>query len=234
MKPIERVKKDLSYSVRRYFVDEFFLRNIGIFQPGARILDMGGKKINKRGLFNIEQFDLKVEYANIAKETNPDYLCDIAAVPVADNSFDGVILSEVLEHVNEPKIVLQEAFRVLKPGGRTLICNPFTYHVHADPYDYGRYTDYFFRETLGKIGFKNIVIEKQGLFFSTLTNMLRLWAQELLLSGRPKSKVKRLLLRRTIFFMQRRAFAWDHSEGGRNSPIVSGYTTGYGIVCEKS
>jgi len=157
---IDKLLIDKSYSIRRAFVDDFFFQNINVFNEQASILDMGGKKENKRGAFNIENYNFNVKYANIDKSTKPDFLCDIKKIPVADNTFDGVILSEVIEHLSEPILVLEEAFRVLKKGGKLLIVTPFIYHVHADPYDYGRYTDYWYKEKLKTIGFEDIRIEK--------------------------------------------------------------------------
>jgi SAM-dependent methyltransferase len=45
-------------------------------------------------------------------------------LPFADASFSLVLLIAVLEHTSEPWRLLQEARRVLKPGGRTLIVVP--------------------------------------------------------------------------------------------------------------
>ena len=42
---------------------------------------------------------------------------DALALPFADGTFDGIIASEVLEHVSDDKQALDEVFRVLKPGG---------------------------------------------------------------------------------------------------------------------
>lgn len=50
-------------------------------------------------------------------------------LPVADNSMDAVISTQVLCSVNDPVRVLQEIQRVLKPGGRFL----FVEHVAAAP-----------------------------------------------------------------------------------------------------
>lgn len=49
---------------------------------------------------------------------------NIYRLPYADNSFDGVILSEILEHVDRDVDGLKEVYRVLKPGGVTAITVP--------------------------------------------------------------------------------------------------------------
>lgn len=49
---------------------------------------------------------------------------NIYALPYPDNTFDGVILSEVLEHVDHDVAALREAYRVLKPGGVVAITVP--------------------------------------------------------------------------------------------------------------
>lgn len=45
-------------------------------------------------------------------------------LPFADNSFDCVLLSEVIEHLEQPQISIREAVRVLGAGGRLLITTP--------------------------------------------------------------------------------------------------------------
>jgi SAM-dependent methyltransferase len=46
------------------------------------------------------------------------------SLPFADASFDCVLLSEVIEHLEAPEISIREAGRVLCPGGRLLITTP--------------------------------------------------------------------------------------------------------------
>jgi SAM-dependent methyltransferase len=229
---LARLNQDLSYSVRRYFVDKFYFEKIALFKAGQKILDMGGLKVRKRGLFNIEKYGLIVEYANLSEKSEPDYLCDVCSIPVKDESFNGVIISEVLEHVRDPKLVLLEAYRILKPDGKLLICVPFMLHVHADPNDYGRYTDQYFREILSELRFKNITITKQGYFFSVLTNMLKIWVYNLV-NQNNKFSIKLWLLKRLVSWLQRSTFKWEESEKYKNSPVFQGYTTGYGISCVK-
>ena len=46
------------------------------------------------------------------------------SLPIKNESFDCVLLSEVIEHLEAPEISIREARRVLRPGGRLLITTP--------------------------------------------------------------------------------------------------------------
>jgi uncharacterized protein YbaR (Trm112 family) len=71
-------------------------------------------------------------------------------LPFKKESFDVVWLCAVLEHIQNPFIVMDEVHRVLKPGGYVLISVPFIQYLHASPHDYFRYTKFGLRSLCRK------------------------------------------------------------------------------------
>jgi SAM-dependent methyltransferase len=144
---------------RRYYLDYY----LNLTNFSGKVLDVGGKKDNKRGEFrpqldNVESW----EYLNIDSDSKPDYLCSAEDIPVEDNTFDYIILTDVLEHLENPIDVLKECKRVLKANGTIVITMPFLNGVHADPYDFQRWTDIKHKRELELLKFENIDIKPMG------------------------------------------------------------------------
>lgn len=55
---------------------------------------------------------------------NVVFLGDLFRLPIKDNKFDVVILGEVIEHLEEPRVVLREIHRILKSSGYILLDTP--------------------------------------------------------------------------------------------------------------
>jgi SAM-dependent methyltransferase len=70
----------------------------------------------------------------------PSLYCDGTALPLPDQSVDAVMAHSVLEHVWDVKGMLDEAFRVLRPGGRLFVSTPFGFPFHGEPDDFRRWT----------------------------------------------------------------------------------------------
>jgi len=66
-----------------------------------------------------------------------DIVADATAMPLDDASMDAVICANLLEHVKDPEAVIDEARRVLAPGGVAVFSAPGAYRIHPDPIDTG-------------------------------------------------------------------------------------------------
>lgn len=76
-------------------------------------------------------------------EHEEDRRGDLLSLPFPDASFDSVLLTEVLEHCAEPQRGVDEARRVLKPGGLLMVTSPFLWPWHGvegEYHDYWRFT----------------------------------------------------------------------------------------------
>lgn len=63
----------------------------------------------------------------------PFTVCDLSKnqLDYPDNSFDFVFSKSVIEHLREPEKLLNEAYRILKPGGKFVVMTPSWMHTYA-------------------------------------------------------------------------------------------------------
>lgn len=85
-----------------------------------------------------------------------DVVADAKDMPFPDNSFDVVLSSDCLEHVDWPREVIHEAFRVTKPGGLFYLTTVFDFEIHGYPNDYWRFTPECIKQLLLDAGFEMI------------------------------------------------------------------------------
>nr|WP_194241534.1 bifunctional demethylmenaquinone methyltransferase/2-methoxy-6-polyprenyl-1,4-benzoquinol methylase UbiE [Galbitalea soli] len=99
-------------------------------QPGERILDLAaGTGTSSVALAHSGAHVIAVDFSEgmIAegRKRHPEIefvQADIEKLPFGDEEFDAVTISFGLRNVNDPKAGLAEMYRVLKPGGRLVIC----------------------------------------------------------------------------------------------------------------
>jgi SAM-dependent methyltransferase len=83
-----------------------------------------------------------------AVQVQPD-----GTLALPDDSFDAVLSTQVLEHVQDPATYLAECFRVLRPGGRMLLSTHGIMVWHPDPVDHWRWTCGGLRHVVEDAGF---------------------------------------------------------------------------------
>jgi SAM-dependent methyltransferase len=93
-------------------------------------------------------------------------------LPFQDESFDTVLCTSVLEHVEDAEQAIAEIARTLRPGGHLIITAPFLYPTHEAPYDYWRITHYGLRTLLRRHGLEVDEIAAQGGPFLLLAHYL--------------------------------------------------------------
>jgi ubiquinone/menaquinone biosynthesis C-methylase UbiE len=113
--------------------------NLSFYIPdlkNRRILDLGSGRGNflieaalaGANATGLEKFD---EYIRISQEKARERGLSIEIVqgsgeklPFPNSSFDFVNMCEVIEHVESPRTVLDEVYRVLRPGGKAYVSVP--------------------------------------------------------------------------------------------------------------
>ena len=122
------------------------------------VLDVGAQKAQYKKYVKCRKYMT----LDLDPSHNPDICCDAHEIKSKPKSFQMVIATEVLEHCYDPQKVVNEIYRVLKPGGICLISVPFMYHYHIAPgvKDYYRFTKdglkYMFKK------FSDVELKSQG------------------------------------------------------------------------
>jgi ubiquinone/menaquinone biosynthesis C-methylase UbiE len=164
----------------RAYLHQFLVRAGQAVEPGQLVLDAGAGRAPYRDLFAHARYETADFLAVKGKRyVQPDYVCDLAQIPVEDARFDHVVLTQVLEHIPEPARVLAELHRVLKPGGTLWLTAPFFYAEHERPYDYFRYTQFGLRHLLESVGFEVLELEWMEGYLGALSYQARLMSKSL-------------------------------------------------------
>jgi len=102
---------------------------------GQLILDVGcgggwaanyyKDKNNKLVSMDIAKKNVVNVLKNFPFDNHAAVCADVLNLPFKDKSFDYIFSSEVIEHVPDPKLFIENLLRILKPGGKLIITCPY-------------------------------------------------------------------------------------------------------------
>lgn len=147
----------------------------------AAILEIGCsggpmlQRLAKQGYTDLTGIDVSESGIAVAQQRGiPNVSCmDGADLKFADNSFDLVIASDVLEHIEDEAMALREWTRVLRPGGQLLVfvpAFPFLWSSHdVINHHFRRYTAAQLRASMQRANLQVLRSSywNVGLFFPT-------------------------------------------------------------------
>ena len=70
--------------------------------------------------------------------------------------------TQTIEHVEDHQGLVNEAYRLIKPGGYFILSGPFNWPIHEAPYDFFRFTKYGFKYILEQSNFHIVDIKENG------------------------------------------------------------------------
>ncbi len=149
---------DNSYAVRKLSLEAH--RKLSKKYARGKLLDIGCGDKPMKTFFA----DTVTEHIGLDHESSIHGLDNVDIIGTAydtkqpDDSYDTVLCTTVLEHLEEPEKALREAFRVLKPEGYAIYSVPLFWHLHEEPRDFYRYTKHGLRYLFEKAGFEITVL----------------------------------------------------------------------------
>ena len=176
----------LMYKINRFkplhtsFIDKYIKNEVKneILKYGkGSVLDIGcGDKPFYHSLKNQINHYIALDHLASKNSINAvDIFATADNLPFIDSSFDVVLLTQVLEHLEEPALALSEIKNVLKQNGILIISVPFLYPVHEAPRDFYRFTEFGIKYLANKAGFSIEVIKPVSGFWITFFSFLSIY-----------------------------------------------------------
>jgi 2-polyprenyl-3-methyl-5-hydroxy-6-metoxy-1,4-benzoquinol methylase len=229
-----RLKLDLELRdsvLRKYFSPALLCLDRALIprlrnHASGKLLDAGcGAMPFKGSLTNLVE-----EYHSIdieRKVPEVDFVGDLQDMKgVADESYDVILCTEVLEHVPQPEKLIAEVWRVLKSRGKFILSVPHLSRLHDEPFDYYRFTKHGLQFLLEQNGFSVLEIVPTGSLFSLLGHQVS--------TALVGSTWHIPVLGRLVFFLNAALCTLPCYALDRLLPISGKCPLGYVAVAEKS
>lgn len=180
-----------------------FIRNEALprMRQGVKVLDAGSGRLPEQTLRGeILETGAVLHTLDFCAGEGVDFVGDVSALPFENESYDMVLSTQVLEHVQDPQKVCLEMARVLKPGGHLFLTTPQSSPIHNEPWNYFNFTHYGLTLLFEKAGLQVVKKEAQGGHFVLLAFQLHWTVRYLQTCGAPKALKAPLVLMAKVLF----------------------------------
>lgn len=172
-KLFSNLKTLFAYNSSRIHLQNFLLGAAQTLGAGDSVLDAGSGEGFYRPLFRNANY-YSTDFIQVDKPYGEvNFVSKLENIPIKSNIFDVVLLTQVLEHIPNPSIVLNEIYRVLKPEGHVWLSAPLFFPEHEVPYDFYRYTQYGLRYIVESAGFEVVELYPLEGYGATLSYQLK-------------------------------------------------------------
>ena len=137
-----------------------------LYGKGGVTLDLGANESPYRSFMPNGRPYFRLD---LDQTCHPDLVADVVRLPIRSGTVDVVICTQVAEFVEDPRELVSECYRVLKPGGTLVLSAPFLWQNQPTKLDNYRFTISSMRRLLA--GFADVEIRPCGNSWATLAQL---------------------------------------------------------------
>jgi SAM-dependent methyltransferase len=146
---------DRYYHLKRLRDEMILILNEYFSNRDLTLVDVGCGNMPYRPLF--ECYVKRYIGVDLPQNKQAEYhILKNGGVDLPDKCADVVLSTQVLEHVTDPKVYLDECYRLLKPNGLLLLSTHGYWMYHPDPTDWWRWTCDGLRKIIEEANFRII------------------------------------------------------------------------------
>ena len=175
------IEPKLNKDFAHYVIRRSIIQSINKYLPGfyGIVVDLGCGNMPYRETIlsnnKVEKY-IGIDWPGTSYYSNkPDFIWDGITIPLENNSVDFVLLTEVMEHLDDPLAVVNEIYRILKPGGSLVGTTPFFWLLHEVPNDMQRLSPFGIKRIFEKTGFERHEIIGAGGWRTSLAQFITMY-----------------------------------------------------------
>ncbi len=162
--PKELAEQGFSRYINYRKLERWLAINLPSLDRTFKVIEFGDSTDAIKNFFYKADYEIAANFPEVDLQDLKQY---------SDESYNAVVIDNVLEHIPRPDLAVDEIWRILKKGGFCICITPFLIKVHNFPGDYFRFTEQGLREIFAK--YSNIEVKGWGNRFTVETTLYHGW-----------------------------------------------------------